>query len=273
SGLFVDATRGVFVVADRGNHRLIRFEASGRCRGSITFEALSPGEAPREPSSLASDSEGRLFVVDAGEPRVRVMTSRGSALGFLEPPLPEASRSRPQAMAIGESGSIYVLYGGAQGGVVVMDRAGRTREGGGFLPNVESVSSAVSLAVNEAAGVMVIVSPNAKKQVRLCALDGRLLSEFGTHGEGDGTFSMANHAAWGPRNTVWITDTIRHSISVFDSRGSFLGRIGGFGRGPGQFSYPVACGFLGDMPPDLSQVHPIDPGSTARVRQSGGDSR
>jgi hypothetical protein len=37
---------------------------------------------------------------------------------------------------------------------------------------------------------------------------------------------------------------MRHSISVFDAQGKHLARVGGFGRGPGQFNYPAACEFL-----------------------------
>jgi hypothetical protein len=33
-------------------------------------------------------------------------------------------------------------------------------------------------------------------------------------------------------------------VSVFDDGGSYLGRVGGFGDGPGQFNYPAACAFL-----------------------------
>ena len=55
---------------------------------------------------------------------------------------------------------------------------------------------------------------------------------------------MAVHVTWGPNETLWVTDTIRHSIGVFDHRGGSLGRIGGFGRRPGEFDYPIACAFL-----------------------------
>jgi hypothetical protein len=147
---------------------------------------------------------------------------------------------------IGSSGSIYLLCGGPLGGVLVTDHNGRRLDGEGLAPGTEPLGSAVSLAVNEAAGLMSIVLPRSDKQVRLYGLDGRLRAEFGSHGEGDGTFSMASHIAWGPANTIWITDTLRHSISVFDAQGRYLGRIGGFGRGPGQFCFPVACGFLSD---------------------------
>ena len=58
--------------------------------------------------------------------------------------------------------------------------------------------------------------------------------------------SLAVHVAWGPSDTLWITDTLRHFIHVFDAHGAYLGRVGGFGPSPGQFSYPVACGFLED---------------------------
>jgi hypothetical protein len=89
-----------------------------------------------------------------------------------------------------------------------------------------------------------VVDPTAERVVSVYGSDGRLRVAFGPHGEGDGTFSMAAHAAWGPGNTLWVTDQIRHSISVFDTDGHYLGWIGGFGRGPGQFDYPIACAFL-----------------------------
>jgi hypothetical protein len=40
-----------------------------------------------------------------------------------------------------------------------------------------------------------------------------------------------------------VTDTSRNTIEVFDETGAFRGRLGGFGHGPGQFSYPAGCAF------------------------------
>jgi hypothetical protein len=246
SGLFVDKARSVILVADRGNHRLVLFDVSGRCRGTIPFQTSPAGEGPGEPLTLAADTSGNMFVVNALDARVSVLTARGSRLGTVELPVPAGTGSRPQSVDVGLSGSIYLLCGGPFAGVVVTDHNGHRLEGQGLTPGTEPLGSAVSLAVNEAAGLLCIVSPLAEKQVRLYGLDGRLRAEFGAHGDGEGTFSMAAHVAWGPGNTLWITDTLRHSISVFDARGTCLGRIGGFGRGPGQFNFPVACGFLSD---------------------------
>jgi hypothetical protein len=244
SGLFVDMRRRIFLVADRGNHRIVVFDGTGRCRGKMSFQEDLKDADTIEPAALAADSGGRLFVIDCGGGPVSILTPRGSRLGFLDSPLDSASR--PQAVDIGAGGDIYVLHGGPRAGVVVRDRSGRPRDGSGIVSGMEPSGSALSLAVNEAAGLMAIVSPKAEKQVRLYTIDGRLKAEFGAHGEGDGTFSLASHAAWGPRNSLWITDTIRHSISIFDAKGIYLGRIGGFGRQPGQFCFPVACGFLSD---------------------------
>lgn len=294
SGLFVDAKRGAFLVADRGNQRIVLFEESGRCRGSISFRDPLKGEALGEPVTMATDATGRLFVVGAGQAEVNVLTSRGSRLGSLESPVPSESRSYPRAVDIGASGSIYVLYGGPLAGVVVMDQAGRIVNGSGLTLGAEPIESALSLAVNEAAGLMVVVSPNSDKQVRVCGLDGRQMNAFGPHGEGAGTLSLASHAAWGPENTIWITDTLRHSIAVFDAQGSYLGRIGGFGRDLGQFNFPVACGFLADgrlivlergsarcqvlevtmVKPDLSvSTLTKHVSATTDIRQSGGDTQ
>jgi hypothetical protein len=38
---------------------------------------------------------------------------------------------------------------------------------------------------------------------------------------------------------IWVVDTFNHRLAVFDLDGDYLGSIGEFGTGPGQFSYPV----------------------------------
>jgi hypothetical protein len=92
--------------------------------------------------------------------------------------------------------------------------------------------------------MVAVADPMAEKPVLLFSADGTFITSFGRHGEGDGTFSMVSDVTWGPDGTLWVTDTVRHSISVFDTQGTYLGRIGGFGRGPGQFDYPSGCAFL-----------------------------
>jgi hypothetical protein len=100
--------------------------------------------------------------------------------------------------------------------------------------------------VSDDESVLAVVDPLAEKQVFLLTPAGDVITTFGSHGEGAGTLSVASHVTWGPDHTLWVTDTLRHSISVYDADGRYLGRVGGFGRGPGQFFYPVACGFTAD---------------------------
>lgn len=244
AGLFVAAERDLFLVADTGNHRLVAFEGSGRCRGSIPLQTSPAEVGASAPAAVAADASGRLFVVDALDAEVEVLTGRGSRLGTLELVGPAGPAEKPQAIDVGTSGSIYLLAGGAAASVTILDPSGRLLAVQSLAPGAGSLDSALSLAVNEPAGLLCIAAPRADQQVRVYDLANNLLAEFGPHGEGDGTFSFAGHVAWGPGDTIWVTDTLRHSISVFDARGAYLGAIGGFGREPGQFCFPVACGFL-----------------------------
>jgi hypothetical protein len=115
----------------------------------------------------------------------------------------------------------------------------------------------VGIAVSDDETKIAILDPAAERQVQIRATDGTLLAAFGRHGEGAGTLSLAAHVTWGPSETLWVTDTLRHCISVYDVHGEYLGYVGGFGRYPGQFSYPVACAFL-------------EPGKLVVVERGGG---
>lgn len=245
--LAADSVRGLFVVADTGNHRLVTFDATGRSRGAINYDPTAGEGRLVEPRAVALDERGRLYVVDVMSADVEVMTSTGSHLAFLHPPLPPEAvgQCQPQDVAVGASGRIYLLYTGGRPGLLVMERDGTPVKTLGFVPRDSGPwMGPLSVAVNAGETELAVVDPEAARAITVYSTDGTLLAAFGEHGEGDGTFSMAVHATWGPDGSLWITDTIRHSVSVLDARGRYRGRIGGFGRGPGQFSYPAACAFL-----------------------------
>ncbi len=190
-----------------------------------------------------------MFVVDATNADVEVLSPRGSHLGILHPALPAEleGQTRPSAIAIGRSGRIYLLCSGARSGVMILEHDGSFVGQLGF-PETDTGAwiGPIAIAVNPDETEIAITDPKAKYQISVYTIGGSLLAQFGEHGDGDGTFSMAVHAVYGPESTLWVTDTIRHSISIFDSRGGYRGRIGGYGEGPGEFYYPAACAFLAE---------------------------
>ena len=61
-GLAADRARGLLVVADTGNHRLVLLDASGRSRGGIPCAGSGSEARPCEPRAVAFDARGRLYV-------------------------------------------------------------------------------------------------------------------------------------------------------------------------------------------------------------------
>jgi DNA-binding beta-propeller fold protein YncE len=244
-GLVADSTRNVLVVADTGNHRLVMLDATGRSRGSFSYITDETRGRLCEPRSVALDARGRFYVVDALASEIEVLTSMGSHLAFIAPALPPGVECRPQSVALGRSGRLYLACGGGRPGLAVVETNGALATSIGFAPaDSGDLRGPVSVAVNADESEIALVDPQGDRAVHVYSVDGRELASFGTHGAGEGTCSLAAHAAWGPDGTLWITDTLRHCISVFDSRGRYLGAIGGFGHAPGELDYPVACAFL-----------------------------
>lgn len=247
--IVADSARGIFLIADTGNQRLVTFDHRGRSRGSVQYDPSLRAMARQivEPASFAFDKQGRIFLVDAMVKDIEVLSPTGTHIGYLTPPLPAdlEGQARPTAIAIGASGRIYLLCAGQRSGILLLDAAGHLEGQIGF-PETAAGSwvSPVAIAINAEETEIAVIDPQAARQIVVRSMDGTELAAFGEHGEGDGTFSMAVHAVWGPGGNLWVTDTIRHSISIFDRRGLYRGRIGGFGSGPGQFKYPAACAFL-----------------------------
>jgi DNA-binding beta-propeller fold protein YncE len=245
-GLVTDPARGIIIIADTGNHRIATFDSTFRSRGVVLLDPAH-GKDPSEPRSLAIGERMRLFLVDNLNREIEVLTPRGTHLAYAPSLLPEGvgDAARPQDIVIGPSGRIYLLCGGERPGFVVGESDGSPITHVGFEPTAAGLfTGPTALDVDPTETMVAVADPMAEKPVLLFSVEGALITSFGRHGEGDGTFSMVSDVTWGPGATLWVTDTVRHSISVFDTQGTYLGRIGGFGHGPGQFDYPSGCAFL-----------------------------
>lgn len=128
-GIAVDLD-GTLVVADTGNHRLRRVSVGGEVTtiaGSGAQDVFdgTPQEASfNEPMSIAVDSDGTVYVADAGGSAVRVCNfgfwSQVSTLagdrgaGLLDGALDHARLSRPTGVSISPAGALLIADSGNQ---------------------------------------------------------------------------------------------------------------------------------------------------------------
>src|SRR5262245_36939758 len=75
------------------------------------------------------------------------------------------------------------------------------------------------------------------------------LTQWGTHGTGNGQFQFPQGVAVDAGGRVYVADLHNSRIQVFTSSGAYLTQWGTYGVGDGQFQYPqgVAVSAAGDV--------------------------
>lgn len=206
-----------------------------------------------QPTGVATDSAGNVFVTDNGNNRIQKFDSSGNYLSQIGPGYGDGALDGPFGVAIDSFDNIYVSNAGFSGHAIKkFDANGHymVQWGNGVFGQY------VKLAVSS--DDEIYVSDESNNRVQKFNTDGTLLAQWGSAGTGDGQFDRPLGIGVDPAGNVYVSDTGNARIQKFDSTGTFVTKWGSAGLGESQFAsardlfvdqtgsvYVFDCGFNG----------------------------
>ena len=230
-GIAVDEA-GRIVVSDISRKAILVFDpAAGRL--AVWTEAR-PGERFKAPVGVAPDADGGVLVADAERGAVFRLAADGRPRGVLG----RAELARPTGVARDpRSGRIYVSDT-RRHQIVVFDGDGRFLDNWGQPGDEPGRFNAPTYLCLAEGRLYVADTLNSRIQV-LDARDGRWLRSIGKRGLYVGNFERPKGVAVDDEGNVYVVESYRDHLLIFDRRGRFLLPIGGTGAGIGQFFLPA----------------------------------
>lgn len=238
------------IEADVGGRIWVSDTESGRVQKWVTSsgpdgayfvgEFGSKGSAPGQlsnPSGVAADSEGDLWVSDTANNRLQVLGAEGEFIrqvGSLG--TGNGQFSSPHGVAVDGIGNIWVADTG-NNRIQELDSEGK------FIRTLGTSGSAngqfkspYDVAVDGSGNVWVADLGNAR--VQEFGASGQFIRAFGSQGSGNGQFLFLTGIAVDRRGDVWVADLGNNRIQEFTSQGAFIRKVGTAGSGQAQFNGP-----------------------------------
>ena len=231
--------------------------------GFAHFEVALQGL--RDPTGVAIDGGGNLYVADSGHDRVCVFDRRGALRRCFEEATGQpSSLSRPVAVAVAHDGVLVVLDGGNDRVVTyAADGSPRLAFGGrGSAPG--RFVDPRGVATREG---RIAVADSGNDRLQVFDERGTFLAALGRTGSGPGELHRPSGVAFDARGGLWVADTGNDRLVRFDGDRRFDGdgrfdgggvssvTAGGPGRLPGFLSHPTALVW------HAGEVHVVDTGN------------
>ena len=228
-GIFFDRKANEVWVADTKNNLVGCFTPEGVPVFAFASDLL------REPSRIAVDGSGRIYVLDNDRSKLKVFSYRGEPLPA--PKIPGlAERPSFGALAVDPDGNLYVGENeSCQVLIFGPDWKPRGRLGGCGIENGQ-FQAITGIAAN---AEYVVVTDAQAVAVQIFNRKGNFIRGFGAHDMGIQNFSLPASVALDSKGRLIAIDTLRHEIKFFDLEGNFLDRFGGLGWRLGSVAYPA----------------------------------
>ena len=184
------------------------------------------------PYGIATDPQGRLYVVDTFLKRIHVFDAAGNQYYYF--PSDNALLASPIGIAIDEYGFIYVSDS-KKGAVFLFKDNGRsfvTTIGGGLFKRPTGI------AVNPRSAELLVVDTLQSQVFRFDLSSRSPKGSFGTDGAAEGRFHYPTNIFVTPAGDIVVSDALNFRVQVFSPQGVFRFAFGQMGHAPGTFSRP-----------------------------------
>ena len=187
------------------------------------------------PQAVATDSAGRLFVVDTEQQMVHVFDPGRKRYTYLGGPF-----ASPVAVAIGPGDVAYVSD-------AVRRRVFAFGPDGKLLRTLGTIGSEAVFVrptgLTFGPDGLLYVLDTVGSSVTAVSAQGTVIRTFGKLGSGPGEFNRPTHIATGPDGLLYIVDALNARLQVFTTDGTFVRSIGKRGNGTGDFDKPKGIAF------------------------------
>ena len=203
------------------------------------FGSASPGNGSfNDPTGIAQDSSGNIYVVDSGNNRVQVFNSSGTYISqFGSYGSSSGQFNGPRGIALDSSGNIYVADNGN-------NRVEKFNSSGQFISTIGSngsgngqFSGPIGIAIPSTGNIYVTDSGNNRIE-EFSSSTNAYLAQAGTSGNGKGQFNTPKDFAFDSSGNIWVVDSNNNRVEELNGSGQYVSAFGTSGTGNGQFTTP-----------------------------------
>lgn len=142
----------------------------------------------------------------------------------------------PYRLAVNKKGIIYVVARNYPG-VLAIDNSGFII--GKIYPEEDGRKVKITDVTMDKTGKIYLVSEH-EGRIYIYDQNRELMLKFGEKGGSSGKLSRPKAVSVDQnRGFIYVADYMRHTVSVYDSKGSYIYEFGGLGWNPGWFQHPI----------------------------------
>jgi len=196
-----------------------------------------------QPSDVAVSKDGRIYVVDGVNGKIRIFDPGGKLLSSFGSPGAQNGQLRfPLGIDLDQSGNIYVADAGNHR-VQIFSPQGDFAAKIDIAPGKNKPADPTDVAVDNARKRCYVVDNDNHRILVYDLTNLKLIEAYGTPGSEKRSFNYPFLMALDKDNYLYVVEVINTRVQVLNPDGLFVNFIGGWGVDPGEFYRPKGVAF------------------------------
>jgi DNA-binding beta-propeller fold protein YncE len=227
---------GNIYIADRDNHRVVKFNSSGMWQAEYGSRGSGNGQF-NQPCGVVFDSSDNMYVLDTSNHRVVKLDSSGNWLAnYGSQGTGNGQFKYPQAIGIDSTGNLFIADTN-NNRIVKLDGSGAWQANyGTYGTGNGQFRTPTGVAVDSSGNIFVGDSQN-NRIVKLNS-SGIFQANYGSIGSGNGQFDSPKNVFIDSSDNVYVADSNNSRVEKINTNGVWQANFGAFGKGDGQMRYP-----------------------------------